>query len=223
MLEPSVPYTSRPYWSDAIWDEKGVKNLVTDSRDKPLLLMVGGEFKMRRTMINHLSKDFNFFSLNKWEEEFQMVSKMNPRIILLDLETCGYELGDSLRKNGSTSHIPFVFLTERNFSYQETKAFEVGAIDCIPNTVKPDLLRLKLLNWIKHTEQLSVKNLSEKVFNLKEITLNSRDEEFLKKAVKEVNAHMGDSDLDVEKLSSFLLLSPNQVYRKIKFLSCSFH
>ncbi len=78
--------------------------------------------------------------------------------------------------------------------------------------VKSDLLRLKLLNWYKHTEKSSVKNRSENGFNPKEIILNSRDEEFLKKAVKEVTRILETLTLIWKSLVRFCF------YHPIKFI-----
>ena len=61
-----------------------------------------------------------------------------PDLILLDImmpEMDGYEVCRQLKENPATEHIPVIFLTAKTQEGDETKGFELGAVDYITKPV----------------------------------------------------------------------------------------
>ena len=66
-------------------------------------------------------------------------SKTKPDLILLDImmpEMDGYEVCRKLKADQNTKEIPVIFVTAMNSTDDETKAFDVGAVDFITKPIK---------------------------------------------------------------------------------------
>ena len=101
-----------------------------------------------------------------------IVEKKPPDLILLDImmpEMDGYEVISNLKSNPSTRDIPVIFLTGKTEVSDETKGFELGAIDYISKPFNPAVVKarvhthMELVLQRKKTEQLLANILPEKV------------------------------------------------------------
>jgi putative two-component system response regulator len=66
-----------------------------------------------------------------------------PDLILLDImmpEMDGYEVCQLLKQDSRTSHIPIIFLTAKTEVADETKGFELGAVDYITKPISPPIV-----------------------------------------------------------------------------------
>ncbi len=66
-----------------------------------------------------------------------------PDLILLDVmmpEIDGYEVCQRLQENPSTANIPVIFVTAKNEEADETKGFELGAVDYITKPISPAIV-----------------------------------------------------------------------------------
>ena len=102
----------------------------------------------------------------------KIVDKNPPDLILLDImmpEMDGYEVITNLKSNASTREIPVIFLTGKTEVSDETKGFELGAIDYISKPFNPAVVKarvnthMELVLQRKKTEQLLANILPEKV------------------------------------------------------------
>jgi putative two-component system response regulator len=67
----------------------------------------------------------------------------HPDLILLDImmpEMDGYEVCRQLKADPATRHIPVIFLTAKTQEGDETKGFELGAVDYITKPIVPPIL-----------------------------------------------------------------------------------
>jgi putative two-component system response regulator len=87
-----------------------------------------------------------------------------PDIILLDIMMPimnGYEVCRQLKSNEITKDIPVIFVTAKADDIDETKGFELGAVDYITKPIHPLVLRARIKTHIALYNQN--KNLEEKV------------------------------------------------------------
>jgi putative two-component system response regulator len=116
---------------------------------------------------NVLSTDYDVFTVPSAEKMFDLIKKIDPDLILLDVEMPemnGYEAIEQLKSDEKTAEIPVVFLTAKTDAGSELKGLTLGAIDYIYKPFSPPLLlkriqvhllvleQKKLLE--KHKEQL---------------------------------------------------------------------
>ncbi|WP_010527241.1 hybrid sensor histidine kinase/response regulator transcription factor [Thermophagus xiamenensis] len=203
--------------TDSNWSESAASN-----EGKAEILLVEDDIDMRNFIKNGLSDFFNIYVAQNGKEAYELARKNPPDIIISDVmmpKMDGFELARLLRSDIDTSHIPLVFLTAKTLREDEIEGLRLGAVDYIYKPFNMVSLRLKLINIIKTRGENREKFRTSKLLEPEKITLSSLDEEFLKKAVKVIDENVDDPDLDVEKLSEKLSLTPNQTYRKIKALT----
>ncbi|MCL2018584.1 MAG: response regulator [Oscillospiraceae bacterium] len=81
-----------------------------------------------------LSKQYRVFTLPSASAMFELLAKIKPDLILLDIlmpVTNGFEAMKILKSDSRYSDIPVIFLTSRNDSATEARGFEAGATDFI--------------------------------------------------------------------------------------------
>ncbi len=82
-----------------------------------------------------------------------------PNVIVLDImlpDLDGYEVCRRLRTNLRTSHIPIIFLTQRDERSDKIHGLELGADDYITKPFDVEELRLRVRNTIKSAEIASL-------------------------------------------------------------------
>ncbi len=70
-----------------------------------------------------------------------------PDLILLDIvmpDMDGYEVCRRLKADDRTRNMPLVFITSRNEASEETRGFEMGAMDYITKPFSPDIVRVRV-------------------------------------------------------------------------------
>ena len=81
------------------------------------------------------------------------IAETNPDLdlILLDImmpEMDGYEVCRQLKADPRTKHIPIIFLTAKTQEGDETKGFELGAVDYITKPINPPILMARVRTHI---------------------------------------------------------------------------
>jgi putative two-component system response regulator len=92
---------------------------------------------------NVLSTDYDVFTVPSAEKMFDLINKINPDLILLDVEMPemnGYDAISKLKADPATVDIPVVFLTAKTDASSELKGLTLGAIDYIYKPFSPPLL-----------------------------------------------------------------------------------
>ena len=82
-----------------------------------------------------------------------------PHLIVLDImlpDTTGYEVCRTLRTNNRTSHIPVIFLTQRDERSDKLQGLELGVDDYITKPFDIEELRLRVQNAIARAERDSL-------------------------------------------------------------------
>ncbi|NOY74602.1 MAG: response regulator [Kiritimatiellaeota bacterium] len=108
----------------------------------------------------------------------KIIESKPPDLILLDImmpEMDGLEVIRRLKANPATSEIPVIFLTGKTDATDETKGFELGAVDYISKPFNPAVVKarvdtqMELVSRRRETERLLSNILPEKVIaDLKE-------------------------------------------------------
>lgn len=79
-----------------------------------------------------------------------------PELILLDTSIQGmnsFELCRQLKEGEFSKDIPVIFIAEKGHIDEETKAFEVGAVDCISKPINPIISRVRIKTHLKLKQQ----------------------------------------------------------------------
>jgi DNA-binding response OmpR family regulator len=93
------------------------------------------------------------------EEALEKTRQIMPHLIVLDImlpDIDGYEVCRRLRINTRTSHIPIIFLTQKDERSDKLQGLELGADDYITKPFDIEELRLRVQNAIARAERESL-------------------------------------------------------------------
>ena len=130
----------------------------------------------------------------------------------------GIEVCNRIKTNLNTSHIPVILLTAKNTIDTKIEGFEKGSDAYLEKPFNSKLLLTMVKNLIEHRETLKKKFLLSPSVS-EQSTPSSVDEEFIEKVIENINIHLSESDFSVQDLADKLLMSPDQLYRKIRVLT----
>jgi PleD family two-component response regulator len=103
--------------------------------------------------------DFDVDVAVRGSEALEKTKKVLPQLIVLDImlpDIDGYEVCRNLRTNMRTSHIPVIFLTQRDERSDKLQGLELGADDYITKPFDIEELKLRVQGAIKRSERESL-------------------------------------------------------------------
>lgn len=115
--------------------------------EKQSLLLVDDEPTNLRVLRTVLQEQYRLLFAKSGEEALQLVQKEQPDLILLDVMMpglTGFDVCARLKANPATSAIPVIFVTALKDEMDETKGFEVGAVDYITKPISPAVVRARV-------------------------------------------------------------------------------
>ncbi len=120
-------------------------------REKARILIVDDTPFNVKVLNDLLQTDYDIYAANNGREALNIVSRIKPDMILLDImmpEMDGYEVCRRLKADRSTAAIPVLFVTARTEVEDETKGLELGAVDYITKPVSPSIVRARVKNHL---------------------------------------------------------------------------
>jgi two-component system, sensor histidine kinase and response regulator len=78
-----------------------------------------------------------------------------PDLVLLDImmpEMDGLEVARKLRSHPVSEHIPVIFVTSAADEATRLKGMELGAVDFVTKPIDPDLLKIRIMNFMRYVE-----------------------------------------------------------------------
>ncbi len=127
---------------------------------KPRLLIVEDDLDITRMLATFFtSQDFDVEVANRGAEALEKTRRTLPHLIVLDImlpDIDGYEVCRSLRKSTRTSHIPVIFLTQKDERGDRLQGLELGADDYVTKPFDIEELRLRVVGAIRRAERESL-------------------------------------------------------------------
>jgi CheY-like chemotaxis protein len=122
---------------------------VTDSQPiKPKILIVDDSPDNLQVLMQLLKEDYAIVAATTGEKALQLAVRAPvPDLIILDVVMPvmdGYEVCTRLKANPDTQGIPVVFVTALNEVGNETRGFELGAIDYIIKPFSPPVVKARI-------------------------------------------------------------------------------
>jgi PleD family two-component response regulator len=103
--------------------------------------------------------DFDVDVAVRGSDALEKTKQVLPNLIVLDImlpDIDGYEVCRSLRTNMRTSHIPVIFLTQKDERSDKLQGLELGADDYITKPFDIEELKLRVQGAIKRSERESL-------------------------------------------------------------------
>jgi diguanylate cyclase (GGDEF)-like protein len=127
---------------------------------KGRLLIVEDDFDISNMLrIYFDSQGYETIVAPRGEEGLEMCRRKLPNLVILDImlpDVNGYEVCRRLRANLRTSHIPIIFLTQRDERSDQIAGLELGADDYITKPFDLQLLLLRVQNSLQRAGWLSL-------------------------------------------------------------------
>ncbi|MCR9144076.1 MAG: response regulator [bacterium] len=143
-----------------------------------LLLIVDDVPENIQILEGILGEQYRIKAALNGEQALQVAFSMEaPDLILLDIMMPGidgYQVCSALKSDPQTSSIPVIFVTTRGEVFDETKGFEVGAIDYLTKPVVPQIVKSRVQAHLAFHKQN--RDLERKVAEgVHRLTTKSRD------------------------------------------------
>jgi len=127
---------------------------------KGRLLIVEDDFDISNMLrIYFDSQGYETIVAPRGEEALEVCRRKLPNLVILDImlpDINGYEVCRRLRANLRTSHIPIIFLTQRDERSDQIAGLELGADDYITKPFDLQLLLLRVQNSLHRAGRLSL-------------------------------------------------------------------
>ncbi|HEY6073421.1 MAG TPA: response regulator [Anaerolineales bacterium] len=96
---------------------------------------------------------------NRGRDALEKTKKVLPHLIVLDImlpDIDGYEVCRNLRTSTRTSHIPVIFLTQKDERSDKLQGLELGADDYITKPFDIEELKLRVMGAVRRSERESL-------------------------------------------------------------------
>ena len=175
---------------------------------------------------NNLADKYDVFTAPSGKKLFQLLEKVTPELILLDIEMPemdGYEVIKVLKSAERTAHIPVIFLTAKNDPDSEVKGLDLGAVDYIMKPFSRELLLKRVeIHILIEAQKKQLKNYSRNLegeVSKKTKTVLELQNAILKTVAELVECRDSITGGHIERTQSYLkmlveLLEDNNVYKK---------
>jgi DNA-binding response OmpR family regulator len=127
---------------------------------KPRILIVEDDFDIANMLkIYFTGQNYEAEIASRGVEALEKTRQVLPNLIILDIllpDKDGYEVCRTLRVNSRTSHIPVIFLTQKDERSDKLQGLELGVDDYITKPFDIDELKLRVQNAIARAERESL-------------------------------------------------------------------
>lgn len=190
--------------------------------EKPILLIVEDNPDIRTHIRNNFEDEFLTLEAVDGKAGLKKARETIPDLIITDLmmpRMDGQEMCKQIKEDECTSHIPVVMLTAKATMEDKMEGLESGADDYIAKPFQIPELKVRVKNLIEQRKKLRERFSREIAIEPSDITVNSYDEEFLKKAIQVVEDNIQDESFSIEHLQKELHMSHSSLYRKLLSLT----
>lgn len=177
---------------------------------------------MQKFLVDLLKDSYRTISTFNGLEAYQRSQTVVPDLVISDWMMPvmdGRTLCEKLKTTNTTSHIPVLMLTARADQPSKLEGLETGADDYITKPFDNNELIVRIHNLIEQRKKLRQLFSREMVLQPKQISLPSRDAEFLSRLVSLLEEKYNDPEFSVEELSQEVAMSRMQLHRKVKALT----
>lgn len=199
------------------------KNSFVKSPNASAVVLVVDDNSDIRSFIREVLEEF-------WEvheaidgmDGLEIAKKIIPDVIISDIMMPGMDglsFCKSVKANATTSHIPVILLTAKAHDDFRIRGLETGADDYIVKPFNTEILKLKISNFLRARQILQDKFSRQLILKPTDISVDSRDEVFIKKAMQVVEVNIADAAFGVDDFCDAMNVTHIHLYRKLHTLA----
>jgi two-component system alkaline phosphatase synthesis response regulator PhoP len=175
------------------------------------ILIIDDEQDIRQILSYNLQKEgFETYEAGNGEEGIQMIEKIQPDLVILDVMMPGMdgiEVCETIRKTSSNPNVLICFLTARGEDYSQIAGLDAGADDYISKPIKPKVLVSRINALIRRTSPQVVENGSMPNLHI------NRDKYVIQKGNEEIQLPRKEFEL-----IALLISQPDVVFQRAEIL-----
>ena len=123
----------------------------SDRDVRPVILVVDDETTNLQVLRQILQDDYRLLFARDGHKALELAAGEHPQLILLDVMMpgmTGHETCRRLKDDPRTTHIPVIFVTALSDVGDETRGFELGAVDYLAKPVSPPIVKARVRNHL---------------------------------------------------------------------------
>ncbi len=206
---------------------KNIEPSKKESDEKPSILLVEDNTDVRTFIANLLHPHYSVIEAQDGQQALELINQEIPDLIISDLmmpNMDGMELLSHIRKNISSSHIPFIILSAKSAVENQLSGFEKGADAYVtkPFSTSYLLSRVKsLLFQQQRIQEFYQNNTSQKTLSIEPdvIEVTSLDKQFMDALHQLLEKNIDNSNLVIDDLAEEMAMSRSVLFKKLKTLS----
>lgn len=189
---------------------------------KPVLLLVEDNEDFRFYLKDNLKDQFTVHEAANGQEGWQKALAQHPDLVVSDISMPGMngiDLCKKIRGDQRTSHMPVILLTALTGEEQQLQGLETGASDYLTKPFNFEILLSRIRNILLQQARFRKTFQKQVAVQPADISLASPDEQFIARALQEVERNISNADFSVEDLSKTLCMSRVALYKKLLALT----
>ncbi|WP_028897266.1 substrate-binding domain-containing protein [Prevotella sp. HUN102] len=198
------------------------KITTTDKGEKPSLLVIDDNADIRAYVMTLLGDKYNILQAADGNEGLKKAIREVPDIIVCDVMMPvmdGLEFCQRVKNDALTSHIPVILLTAKTLEEHRAAGYEFGADAYLTKPFNGDVLKARVKNLLDNRKLMKIAFGSDASQQEETTAPKSAESQFVDKFRKVIQDNLGNSDLNVDRISADMGISRAQLYRKIKSLT----
>ncbi len=192
-----------------------------DLTDQTILIVEDND-DLRSYLVSLFEESFEVFDAANGQIALDIATEKIPDLIISDVMMPGLDgitLTQKLKTDKRTSHIPVIILTARSSLIYKQEGYETGADDYITKPFSKMMLMTRVRNLLRNRKLVSERIQKDIITGPKDLSLNSRDEEFLKELIEVIEENIVEEELNATFISKSLGMSHSVIYKKVKSLT----
>ena len=188
------------------------------------ILIVEDNDDLRNYLVDMLSTSYNIQSCPNGKDALVIIREFNPELVISDImmpEMSGDELCATIKGELEMSHIPVILLTALGDEKHMLEGLEIGADAYIIKPFSVGILKATIKNILTNRTLLRqvYNSIQDEEQDFPVNCTNTLDWKFIASVKECIEKNMGDSDFNVEMLSSQHHMSRTSFFNKLKALT----
>lgn len=185
------------------------------------ILIVDDDIEICRYIKTELSDWYRFVICNNGKDALKQLLSSQFDLVISDVvmpEMDGIALLKSIKNNANISDVPVIMLTSKSEISDRLQGLKLGADAYLAKPFSLEELHVTIDNLIDNVRRLKGKlsGTLKQEDKVEKLNIKGYDEELMERIMKVVNAHLDDSDFNVEQMCDEVGISRTQLHRKLK-------
>jgi signal transduction histidine kinase/CheY-like chemotaxis protein len=204
--------------SEDVDSESKVTPLVYE-HDRPTILVVEDNAELNRFIAEEINQTYNVMVAYNGKEAISILEHEKIQLIISDIMMPvmdGIELLKKVKNTAEWSNIPVILLTARSHIESRIEGLRLGADVYLDKPFSNVLLKTHVTNLLYNRNIVRKFYFDSPVANMKPITRNKTEEEFMEKFNNIVTENIGNPDLDIDMIAEKMNMSKANLFKKVK-------